>query len=127
VLGPQTQRVHREDGQNKPPLMLFCPWSFMVTDASKSLAHRMATSPRVDVYAGREQDHIGGAGWAIVMSGILSSGAFSVSGFETLFLPVTHPGVEQKATWLQIRQNRPGGSSNAPNRAAGAALGNGHD
>lgn len=22
-------------------------------------------------------------------------------------LPVTHPGVEQKATWLQIRQNRP--------------------
>jgi branched-chain amino acid transport system substrate-binding protein len=28
-------------------------------------------------------------------------------GFETLFLPVTHPGVEQKATWLQIRQNRP--------------------
>ncbi|TMK01377.1 MAG: ABC transporter substrate-binding protein [Alphaproteobacteria bacterium] len=28
-------------------------------------------------------------------------------GFETTFLPVTHPGVEQKATWLQIRQNRP--------------------
>ena len=28
-------------------------------------------------------------------------------GFETLLLPVTHPGVEQKATWLQIRQNRP--------------------
>src|SRR5216683_2490742 len=28
-------------------------------------------------------------------------------GFETLFLPVTHPGIEQKATWLQIRQNRP--------------------
>jgi branched-chain amino acid transport system substrate-binding protein len=28
-------------------------------------------------------------------------------GFETIFLPVTHPGVEQKATWLQIRQNRP--------------------
>ena len=28
-------------------------------------------------------------------------------GFETMFLPVTHPGVEQKATWLQIRQNRP--------------------
>ncbi len=28
-------------------------------------------------------------------------------GFETLLYPVTHPGVEQKATWLQIRQNRP--------------------
>ena len=28
-------------------------------------------------------------------------------GFELLLLPVTHPGVEQKATWLQIRQNRP--------------------
>jgi branched-chain amino acid transport system substrate-binding protein len=28
-------------------------------------------------------------------------------GFETMFLPVAHPGVEQKATWLQIRQNRP--------------------
>jgi branched-chain amino acid transport system substrate-binding protein len=28
-------------------------------------------------------------------------------GFQTMFLPVTHPGVEQKATWLQIRQNRP--------------------
>jgi branched-chain amino acid transport system substrate-binding protein len=28
-------------------------------------------------------------------------------GFENMFLPVTHPGVEQKATWLQIRQNRP--------------------
>src|SRR5262245_54105647 len=28
-------------------------------------------------------------------------------GFETMMLPVTHPGVEQKATWLQIRQNRP--------------------
>src|SRR5215468_10043261 len=28
-------------------------------------------------------------------------------GFELMFLPVTHPGVEQKATWLQIRQNRP--------------------
>jgi branched-chain amino acid transport system substrate-binding protein len=27
--------------------------------------------------------------------------------FETLLLPVTHPGVEQKATWLQVRQNRP--------------------
>jgi len=28
-------------------------------------------------------------------------------GFELLKLPVTHPGVEQKATWLQIRQQRP--------------------
>jgi branched-chain amino acid transport system substrate-binding protein len=28
-------------------------------------------------------------------------------GFTNMFLPVTHPGVEQKATWLQIRQNRP--------------------
>ena len=28
-------------------------------------------------------------------------------GFEFSPLPVTHPGVEQKATWLQIRQNRP--------------------
>jgi branched-chain amino acid transport system substrate-binding protein len=28
-------------------------------------------------------------------------------GFEPLLLPVTHPGVEQKATWLQVRQNRP--------------------
>jgi branched-chain amino acid transport system substrate-binding protein len=28
-------------------------------------------------------------------------------GFELLLLPVTHPGVEQRATWLQIRQNRP--------------------
>ncbi len=28
-------------------------------------------------------------------------------GFELLLLPVTHPGVEQKATWLQVRQNRP--------------------
>jgi branched-chain amino acid transport system substrate-binding protein len=28
-------------------------------------------------------------------------------GFELLTLPVTHPGVEQKATWLQIRQQRP--------------------
>lgn len=28
-------------------------------------------------------------------------------GFEVLLLPVTHPGVEQKATWLQIRQQRP--------------------
>jgi branched-chain amino acid transport system substrate-binding protein len=28
-------------------------------------------------------------------------------GFELLLLPVTHPGVEQSATWLQIRQQRP--------------------
>ena len=28
-------------------------------------------------------------------------------GYELSLLPVTHPGVEQKATWLQIRQNRP--------------------
>jgi branched-chain amino acid transport system substrate-binding protein len=28
-------------------------------------------------------------------------------GFELILLPVTHPGVEQKATWLQIRQQRP--------------------
>jgi branched-chain amino acid transport system substrate-binding protein len=28
-------------------------------------------------------------------------------GFTLNVLPVTHPGVEQKATWLQIRQNRP--------------------
>lgn len=28
-------------------------------------------------------------------------------GFELVLLPVTHPGVEQKATWLQIRQQRP--------------------
>ena len=28
-------------------------------------------------------------------------------GFELHQLPVTHPGVEQKATWLQIRQQRP--------------------
>ena len=28
-------------------------------------------------------------------------------GFTLQLLPVTHPGVEQKATWLQIRQNRP--------------------
>jgi branched-chain amino acid transport system substrate-binding protein len=27
--------------------------------------------------------------------------------YELLLLPVTHPGVEQKATWLQIRQQRP--------------------
>ena len=28
-------------------------------------------------------------------------------GYQLLLLPVTHPGVEQKATWLQIRQQRP--------------------
>jgi len=28
-------------------------------------------------------------------------------GFELSTIPVTHPGVEQKAAWLQIRQNRP--------------------
>jgi branched-chain amino acid transport system substrate-binding protein len=28
-------------------------------------------------------------------------------GFELATIPVTHPGVEQKAAWLQIRQNRP--------------------
>jgi len=28
-------------------------------------------------------------------------------GFEVSLLPVAHPGVEQKATWLQIRQNKP--------------------
>jgi len=28
-------------------------------------------------------------------------------GFELTTIPVTHPGVEQKAAWLQIRQNRP--------------------
>lgn len=28
-------------------------------------------------------------------------------GFNLQLLPVAHPGVEQKATWLQIRQNRP--------------------
>ncbi|HSV44303.1 MAG TPA: ABC transporter substrate-binding protein, partial [Ramlibacter sp.] len=28
-------------------------------------------------------------------------------GFELITSPVTHPGVEQKSTWLQIRQNRP--------------------
>ncbi|MBW6496050.1 MAG: ABC transporter substrate-binding protein [Burkholderiaceae bacterium] len=28
-------------------------------------------------------------------------------GYELMLLPVTHPGVEQKATWLQIRQQRP--------------------
>jgi branched-chain amino acid transport system substrate-binding protein len=28
-------------------------------------------------------------------------------GYELQLLPVSHPGVEQKATWLQIRQTRP--------------------
>jgi branched-chain amino acid transport system substrate-binding protein len=28
-------------------------------------------------------------------------------GFELTTIPVTHPGVEQKAAWLQIRQSRP--------------------
>lgn len=28
-------------------------------------------------------------------------------GFELMLLPVAHPGVEQKSTWLQIRQNKP--------------------
>ena len=31
----------------------------------------------------------------------------AMHGFKLSLLPVTHPGVEQKATWLQIRQNRP--------------------
>ena len=30
-----------------------------------------------------------------------------MNGFTLTLLPVAHPGVEQKATWLQIRQNRP--------------------
>ena len=30
-----------------------------------------------------------------------------MQGFELLLLPVTAPGVEQKATWLQVRQARP--------------------
>ena len=30
-----------------------------------------------------------------------------LEGFQLTLLPVTHPGVEQKATWLQIRQQRP--------------------
>jgi branched-chain amino acid transport system substrate-binding protein len=28
-------------------------------------------------------------------------------GYDLQLLPVAHPGVEQKSTWLQIRQNRP--------------------
>ncbi len=31
----------------------------------------------------------------------------AMHGFQLSLLPVTHPGVEQKATWLQIRQSRP--------------------
>jgi branched-chain amino acid transport system substrate-binding protein len=31
----------------------------------------------------------------------------SMHGYELMKLPVTHPGVEQKATWLQVRQQRP--------------------
>ena len=30
-----------------------------------------------------------------------------MNGFELTTIPVTHPGVEQKAAWLQIRQNKP--------------------
>ena len=30
-----------------------------------------------------------------------------MDGFELQLLPVAHPGIEQKATWLQIRQSRP--------------------
>ena len=30
-----------------------------------------------------------------------------LEGFQLILLPVTPPGVEQKATWLQIRQQRP--------------------
>ncbi|MFZ2652752.1 MAG: ABC transporter substrate-binding protein [Burkholderiaceae bacterium] len=30
-----------------------------------------------------------------------------MNGFDLQLLPVTHPGVEQKSTWLQIRQSRP--------------------
>lgn len=31
----------------------------------------------------------------------------SMHGFSLQLLPVAHPGVEQKATWLQVRQSRP--------------------
>jgi len=31
----------------------------------------------------------------------------AMHGFQLLLLPVPHPGVEQKSTWLQIRQQRP--------------------
>jgi branched-chain amino acid transport system substrate-binding protein len=30
-----------------------------------------------------------------------------LEGYQLILLPVTHPGVEQKATWLQVRQQRP--------------------
>jgi branched-chain amino acid transport system substrate-binding protein len=30
-----------------------------------------------------------------------------MNGFDLQLIPVTHPGVEQKAAWLQVRQNRP--------------------
>src|SRR6187549_1702076 len=30
-----------------------------------------------------------------------------LEGFQLTLLPVTHPGVEQKATWLPVRQQRP--------------------
>ncbi|HEX7076663.1 MAG TPA: ABC transporter substrate-binding protein [Hyphomicrobiaceae bacterium] len=30
-----------------------------------------------------------------------------LNGFQLLLIPVTHPGVEQKSQWLQVRQNRP--------------------
>lgn len=30
-----------------------------------------------------------------------------LQGFKFIKLPVTHPGVEQKATWLQVRRERP--------------------
>ncbi|MCL4768193.1 MAG: ABC transporter substrate-binding protein [Hyphomicrobiaceae bacterium] len=30
-----------------------------------------------------------------------------LNGYELMLIPVTHPGVEQKSQWLQIRQNRP--------------------
>src|SRR5256885_4241527 len=30
-----------------------------------------------------------------------------LEGFQLLLLPVTHPGVGQKATWVQVRQQRP--------------------
>jgi branched-chain amino acid transport system substrate-binding protein len=30
-----------------------------------------------------------------------------LNGFDLTLLPVAHPGVEQKSTWLQIRQSRP--------------------
>ena len=30
-----------------------------------------------------------------------------MEGFQLIKLPVTHPGVEQKATWLQVRRDRP--------------------